>query len=319
MKLQSRINLHRENEMKFLSSFFVLTFIFLLSSFTTLSFSQNVAITMDNPNSDPTPLLNPEVRDKEILSTLKKNHLKIVLFVQGAQVDDPQGRKLLERWNNAGHIVGNHTYSHSNINNVSEEQYENDTLKNQLLLQHYSNFKKIFRFPFLKEGDTVATRDEFRKFLRENGYKNSSVTIDASDWYISERLEKRLTQNPNADITPYKEYYLKHMWDRAQYYDSLAREVIGRSPNHTLIVHHNLLNALFLDDLIQMFKDNGWNVINADEAFQDPIFKLTPNSLPAGESLIWALAKQTGHYDDKLRYPGEDESYEKEAMDKLGL
>lgn len=113
--------------------------------------------------------------------------------------------------------------------------------------------------------------------------------------------------------------HLIHIWNRAQYYDELAIEVLGRSPNHTLLVHHNLLNALFLGDLIQMFKDKGWKVINADEAFQDPTFKITPNTLPAGESLIWALAKQTGRYDDKLRYPGEDGSYEKEAMDKLGL
>src|SRR3990167_873891 len=304
--------------MKSLSSFFILIFIF-LSSFTTISFAQNVAITMDNPNSDSTPLLNPEIRDKKILSALMKNHLKIVLFAQGAQVDNPQGRALLARWNNAGHIIGNHTYSHLSINDVSEEHYEEDTLKNEKLLQQYSNFKKIFRFPFLKEGDISAKRDGFRKFLREHGYEMGSVTIDASDWYISKRLEEKLAQKPNADITPYKEYYLQHIWNRAQYYDNLAIEVLGRSPNHTLLIHHNLLNALFLGDLIQMFKDKGWKVINADEAFRDPIFKLTPNTLPAGESLIWALAKETGRYDDKLRYPAEDESYEKEAMDNLGL
>lgn len=146
-----------------------------------------------------------------------------------------------------------------------------------------------------------------------------SVTIDASDWYISDRLEKRLSQNPNADITPYKNYYLQHLWDRAQYYDGLAQEVLGRRPNHTLLVHHNLLNALFLGGIIQMFKDKGWKLISAEEAFQDPVFNMMPNTLPAGESLIWALAKQTGRYDDKLRYPGEDGSYEKEEMDKLGL
>jgi len=186
-------------------------------------------------------------------------------------------------------------------------------------MQHYSNFKKIFRFPFLKEGNTLDKRDEFRRFLREHGYLNGSVTIDASDWYISSRLEKRLSQNPNADITPYRDYYLQHIWSRAQYYDGVVKEVLGRSPDHTLLLHHNLLNALFLGDIIQMFKDKEWKVINADKAFQDPIFKMMPNTLPAGESLIWALAKQTGYYDKKLRYPGEDESYEKESMDKLGL
>ena len=60
-------------------------------------------------------------------------------------------------------------------------------------------------------------------------------------------------------------------------------------------------------------------MIDADEAFKDPIFKQTPDIIPAGESLIWGLAKETHLYDDQLRYPGEDESYEKEAMDKLGL
>jgi hypothetical protein len=226
---------------------------------------------------------------------------------------------MLARWNNAGQIIGNHTYSHLSMNEITEEQYEQDTLRNEKLLQSYPNFKKIFRFPYLKEGDTVTKRDGFRKFLRVHGYEMGSVTIDASDWYISERLEKRLAQDPNADITPYKEYYLQHIWSRAQYYDNLAIELLGRSPNHTLLVHHNLLNALFLGDLIQMFNDKGWKVINADEAFQDSIFQITPDTLPAGESLIWALAKQTGRYDDKLRYPGEDESYEKEAMDTLGL
>ncbi len=284
-----------------------------------LAFAQNIAITMDNPNSDPTPLLNPEIRDKKILSILEKSHIKIVLFVQGAQIDNPQGSALLERWSHAGQIIGNHTYLHFSINEITEEQYEEDTLKNEKLLQSYLNFKKIFRFPYLKEGDTIAKRDGFRKFLRKHGYAIGSVTIDASDWYISERLEKRLAQDPNADMTPYKEYYLQHIWNRAQYYDRLAIELLGRSPNHTLLIHHNLLNALFLGDLIQMFKDKGWKLINADEAFQDPIFQITPDTLPAGESLIWALAKQTGRYNDILRYPGEDESYEKEAMDKLGL
>jgi peptidoglycan/xylan/chitin deacetylase (PgdA/CDA1 family) len=304
--------------MKFLSPIFALIFTFLLS-FPQLSLAKSVSITMDNPNSDPAPLLTPKARDEKILSALKKHNLKIILFVQGAQVDNSDGKLLLQRWNDAGHILGNHTYSHLSLDDITEKQYEADTLRNEKLLRPYSHFQKIFRFPYLKEGNTLAKRDAFRKFLRENRYQFGSVTIDASDWYISERLEKKLAQNPNADIAPYKKYYLQHIWNRSQYYDNLAMEVLGRSPNHTLLVHHNLLNALFLDDLIQMFIDKGWKVIDANKAFQDPIFKMMPNTLPAGESLIWGLAKQSGRYNNKLRYPDEDESYEKEAMDKLGL
>lgn len=287
--------------------------------FTSTLYAQEVAITIDDPNCGSAPIYSHEVRDQKILAALKKNNLRTVLFVHGMSVDNKEGRLLLQRWNDAGHTLGNHTYSHPSLNIISEEQFAVDTLKNEIILQPYSHFKKIFRFPFLKEGNTIAKRDALREFLLKNHYSFGSVTIDASDWYINARLEKRLVHNPNADIMPYKKYYLEHIWNRAQYYDNLAREVNGRSPKHTLLIHHNLLNALFLNDLIQMFKDKGWKVINADKAFRDPIFKVTPNTYPAGESLIWALAKQTGRYDDKLRYPGEDETYEKESMDKLGL
>jgi hypothetical protein len=59
-----------------------------------------------------------------------------------------------------------------------------------------------------------------------------------------------------------------------------------------------------------MFEQNDWEVVNAGDAFNDPVYNERPDILPAGESIIWALAKQTGKYDDVLRYPGEDAEYE---------
>jgi hypothetical protein len=41
--------------------------------------------------------------------------------------------------------------------------------------------------------------------------------------------------------------------------------------------------------------------------------------VPAGESLIWALAKESGRFQDRLRYPGEDGVYEEPKMNTLGL
>jgi peptidoglycan-N-acetylglucosamine deacetylase len=39
----------------------------------------------------------------------------------------------------------------------------------------------------------------------------------------------------------------------------------------------------------------------------------------AGENLIYALAKESGKYKDKLRYPAEAAKYEKQKMDERGL
>ena len=109
------------------------------------------------------------------------------------------------------------------------------------------------------------------------------------------------------------------MLDRATYYNELAKDLLGRQIKHTLLIHHNLLNALFFNDLINMFKEKGWEFVDVSEAYQDEIYSKFPNTLPAGESIIWSLAKESCKYDSLLRYPGEDERYEKDKMDKLGL
>ena len=86
---------------------------------------------------------------------------------------------------------------------------------------------------------------------------------------------------------------------------------------HVLLLHHNLINALFLPDLIRMFWGKGWTIVSPSEAYDDPVYRLEPDVLPAGESLLWSLAKEKGI--PGLRYPGEDERYEKPLLDALGL
>jgi len=93
--------------------------------------------------------------------------------------------------------------------------------------------------------------------------------------------------------------------------------VLGRSVAHVLLLHHNLTNALFLKDVVQMFKDKGRTLIDSEAAFKDPVYAMRPDTLPAGESILWALAKQEGV--PGLRSPGEDDVYEKPILDRLHL
>jgi peptidoglycan/xylan/chitin deacetylase (PgdA/CDA1 family) len=281
-----------------------------------------VAITMDDFRWQDAPRLTADERNRALLEALRsENDLKLALFVAGKNVDNERGKQLLRAWDREGHVIANHTYSHPYYHSrkVTVEDYSADILRCEALIKDYRHFKRLFRFPFLKEGDTADKRDRLRAFLKERGYRTGHVTIDASDWYVDDRLRARLAKDPNADLTAYRDFYLAHIWGRADYYDQLGVRVLGRRVKHTLLVHYNLLNALFLGDLLRMFKAKGWKLTNAEEAFRDPVFEATPRILPAGESLIWALAKETGKFDAVLRYPGEDGEYEKEKMDKLGL
>ncbi len=281
-----------------------------------------ISITMDDFNWDKNVRLEPDQRNRQLLEALRsRGNLKAALFVKGRNADNAKGKALLSEWDRAGHLIGNHTYSHQEYHGekIDAAAFTADILKCEEVLKEFSRFKRLFRFPYLKEGDSAAKRDQVRVFLKQHGYRNGHVTIDASDWAVEHRLSARLLKDPTADVKPYRDFYLEHMWERATYYDDLSRKVLGRSVKHTILVHYNLLNVLFLGDLLDMFKSKGWKLIDAEEAFKDPVFNSNPNIVPAGESVIWALAKETGKYEKLLRYPAEDSAYEKAEMDKRGL
>ena len=277
-----------------------------------------VAITMDDVLWQNIPEdRRPEAEDRLF------NHVartKVFLFTVGQWVDNDHGRGILKRWSDAGHLIGNHTYSHRALKgDAKPEEFEQDILRNEPLLAGYRGFRKFLRFPELKEGDTREARDHVRAFLAKHGYRNGAVTIDASDWYYEQRLSARIKADPKFDVARYREPYLNHTWERAQFYDQLSRDVLGRSVAHTLLVHYTFLNSLFLGDVLAMFRSKGWGIIHADEAFSDPVFRRQPDIVPAGESLISALAKESGKFDALLSRPSEDGVFGEKILDRLGL
>jgi peptidoglycan/xylan/chitin deacetylase (PgdA/CDA1 family) len=279
------------------------------------------SITMDDFYWQNAVKLTATDRNQAILDALRSRSTKAALFVVGRNIESAEGKQLLSPWDKAGHLIGNHTYSHRDFNAPGSKvkDYQEDILRAEALLKDFPGFKKYFRFPMLKEGDTAAKRDAMRSFFAQHGYRIGHVTIDNSDWAIDQRLTARLKQDPNANVKPYRDFYLEHMWARATYYDQLAQAVLGRQVKHTVLVHFNLLNGLFLGDLLDMFKSYNWRLIDAEEAFTDPVFASKPKVLPAGESIVWSLAKENGTIAKSLRYPAEDGEYENARMDKLGL
>lgn len=281
-----------------------------------------IAFTFDDPTTDGGANLKWNELNERILVALASYRIKSVLFVCGMRVDSGSGRQLISTWDRQGHLIGNHSYSHLFFNEnekVTLAEFEADALRNEPLIRNYDNFRRLFRYPFFKEGDTVEKRDGMRSFLQKHGYRIGRATIDASDWAISARMEKRAEMNPNADFVGYREFFLEHIWERAKFYDSLARGVLARLVRHTVLLHHNPLNARFLGDLIAMFIRKGWKPVDAEYAYKDSVYERQPKILPAGESLVWALAKETGNFEKDLRYPGEDDVYENPRMDALKL
>lgn len=281
--------------------------------------AQSVALSFDDgPDMHDTVGLGPAGRNAALLAALATLHLHSIVFVTRMD-DDAERNELIRQWGREGHGIGNHTLTHPDFNDrdVSLADFEQELRGCDLAIRAMPGYQRRFRFPYLKEGDTRAKRDGFRRFLDSSGYRTGPVSIDTSDWYYSARLRDRLEREPGADRSPYRDAYLRHLLDRARYYDGLSRQVLGRSIPHVILLHHNLINALFLRDVVAMFRANGWTLVDAEVAFADPVYGLRPDVLPAGESILWSLAQQKGL--PGLRSPGEDDVYEKPLLDRLGL
>ncbi len=307
----------------------LLLYFFVSNSLCNFSFAQSViekpkiSFSFDDPTLKDLASYKNEVWDKMILKTLKKHNIQSTLYVCGMRIDSPEGLKLLKSWDEGGHKIANHSYYHYNFNSKKEtsslENFKSDFFKTDSILKNFKNYSKYYRFPYLKEGNTQEKIDGFRNFLKENGYKHGYVSIDASDWYINNRMIDSLKINPNKDLNGYKDFYIQHLYERAVFYNELGKELGKNNISHVLLLHHNLTSALFLEDLIKHFKKMGWEIISTEEAYKDTIYQELPNIVPAGESIIWAKAKESGNFEHKLRYPAEDSIYEKETMDSLGL
>ena len=270
----------------------------LLAVFAEAAQAQSVALTFDDgPRLAETSLMTPRQRNDALLATLAKHRVQAALFVtSGNGADRPEGLALARAWGLAGHSIGNHTVTHLDLNaaTVSLSQYQQEVMQCDAIIAQLPGYQKWFRYTFLREGNTPEKRDGMRNFLREKGYRNAYVSLDTSDWRFDEQLQKILTADPHADLAPLKALYLSHVRQRALAYRALSQRLQGRDIAQVMLLHHNLINALWLDDVINQFKAMGWTITTPAQAFADPVYQLMPERPAPGQSLLLSMARSLG-------------------------
>ena len=302
----------------------VLSLTICLASAPQITAAQSVALTFDDgPNLVETPRLSATQRNQAMLAALAKHGLKGALFVtSGMGADTPAGYALAKAWGDAGHAIGNHTVNHPDLNSasVSLAHYQQDILACDKIISSLPGYQKWFRYTYLREGNTPEKRDGMRKFLREQQYRNAYVSLDTSDWRFNEKLLEVLTRDSQADVSEIKLAYLAHIKQRALAYRDLSYKLQGRDIPQVLLLHHNLVNALWLDDVIMQFKDMGWTFVTPAQAFTDPVYQLFPDRPAAGQSLLLSLAKTLGlgKFDGWLRLH-DDGDFEMQVLKEKGL
>ena len=280
--------------------------------------AKSLALSFDD-GLNPAFNAQAEQINAQILKHLHDHQIKTIVFPSLIKIGDYQGKQLIQAWGQSGHLIGNHSALHQNLNkeNVTVHDYLHSIEQADTVLKTLPNYIRIYRYPFLKEGNSAEKRDAVYHWLEQHQYRIGGVSIDASDWFYNRKYLDYAKQQDQNKLDRLKQAYIAHLLHRADYYDQLAQFTINRSPQHVLLLHVNAINAAFLKDVITAFQQHGWTFISAEHALQDPLYTQHSQNIPAGESVIWSIAKTKGL--ENLRYPAEDAPYEIDNLKQHGL
>ena len=189
-------------------------------------------------------------------------------------------RRLLDLWLDAGAELGNHTYSHPDINKVPLADYTADVTKGEPLLRAALEARgrhlRYFRHPYLHAGPTPEIKAGLQKFLDDAGYRAAPVTLDNSD-YMYATLYTRPEHRERV-----RREYLPYMESVVEFFEKRSAEVAGREFPQILLIHDNQLNADLMPDLLDMFRRRGYRFVTLDDALSDDAYRLRDDYAGAG-------------------------------------
>jgi peptidoglycan/xylan/chitin deacetylase (PgdA/CDA1 family) len=231
---------------------------------------------------------------RDVIRALKENGLTEAYgFANGHRIaTEPALIGVLQEWLKAGYPLGNHTFNHSDLNQVATDAYAADIEKLDHLLQTLSSVsplvqrRYVFRYPFLNEGDTIQKREVIRNYLFHHDYRIAPVTIDYYDWAWNSAYARCIAQQDQKSIAQLKVDMLDSADRALRDATAVAQLLFGRDIPHIVLIHINALEGLMLDTILKHLRGRGVKFITLDEALQDPVYQINPD-LPYTDGLTF--------------------------------
>src|SRR5699024_3505190 len=91
----------------------------------------------------------PDTYALEMAETLKKLDAHAIFFVNGHFIETEEKKEILKEIHEMGFVIGNHTYSHDNLNDLSKEEQKEEIVRvNDMVEEIIGERPKFFRAPF---------------------------------------------------------------------------------------------------------------------------------------------------------------------------
>ena len=137
----------------------------------------------------------------KILDVLKREHATATFFLIGIQTDKFSG--LAKRIYNEGHTIGNHTFTHPDVSNISSSYMRLELNLTERLFSSLIGVRTTLLRPPYAIDEEPDTADQVRplEFAQDMGYLTVGNKIDPNDW----------RDNPRRSAEQITSYVLAHL------------------------------------------------------------------------------------------------------------
>jgi peptidoglycan/xylan/chitin deacetylase (PgdA/CDA1 family) len=241
--------------------------------------------------------------NRRLLSQLARFAAPATGFVTETRVCDELRDDLLpvvlSLWLDAGHDLGNHTYSHLDVNGTTLETYTRDIIRGERtvrrLLSERGRALRFFRHPLLHTGADPATKASLASFLDARGYTVAPVTIDNQEWIYSAVYARAKANGDEVTMRRVSNAYVPFMERVFAFFEEWSVEVVGREMPHVLLLHANELNADHFGELAGMMRRRGYDFVSLEDALKDEAYQLEDGYVgPRGLSWLHRWARTRG-------------------------
>lgn len=237
--------------------------------------AREIAITIDDlpfvgsGTSTPGNLKRTQERFAALVKALVDNQVPATGFIIGGAIGK-SGWEFLQTFRNQGFALGNHTYTHKSLSGMDAEKYIADIERADTVLAPVMTEPRYFRYPYLAEG-AGEKKQKVLNYLAAHQYIVAPVTIDSKDYEFNAQFYKIPYRNRPQAIHQFKKRYLAFIWRQTLAAEQRAKKNGGQLKKQILLIHANLLNSLCLEDVITMYKNNGYKFISLADALKEDV------------------------------------------------
>ncbi|WP_028384262.1 polysaccharide deacetylase family protein [Legionella moravica] len=201
-----------------------------------------------------------------MMNTMKEQQIPATGFIIAKEVRNDNW-EILQKFRDSGFGLGNHTYSHANLNILKTKEYIKEIKKADTILAPVLTEPKYFRYPYLAMS-SGSKKNKILCYLAKKNYQVAPITIDSKDFVFNQRLLSVPEVNRRDYLGEMKPFYLDFIWQQTVKAEEHTEYHHNPDQAQILLIHANLLNAYVLPDIINLYKEKGYTFVNLEDALK---------------------------------------------------